>query len=137
MIAVGAPAASTFAVISPTSHHGQWCVATFKINGEERQFLSQLAEDQKSKVSASAPRYLYRWGKPKWPFGTHAWDSAQRTKRLGHFTIQAAQHPTHYEWGLNPHVHNVDPPSVVRQKGRRVVTPTISRRMCGPCSSMK
>jgi hypothetical protein len=59
-------------VISPTSHHGQSGGASFKINGEERSFLSQLAEDQKSKVSSLAPRYLYFRGKPKRPFETHA-----------------------------------------------------------------
>jgi hypothetical protein len=61
-IAVGAPTARTFAVISPTSHHRQWSGASFKINDEERQFLSQLTEDQKCKVSDSAPHYLYRRG---------------------------------------------------------------------------
>jgi hypothetical protein len=86
-IAAGAPATSMFAMISPTSHHGQWSEASFKISGEERQFLSQLAEDQKSKVSNSAPRYLYHRGKPKWSFRTHTWDSARRTKRLVLFTI--------------------------------------------------
>jgi hypothetical protein len=42
-IAVVTLAAGTFAVISPTRHHGQWSGASFKISGEERQFLSQLA----------------------------------------------------------------------------------------------
>jgi hypothetical protein len=38
---------------------------TFKISGREKPFLSQLAEDQKSKVSGLTPRYLYRKGKLK------------------------------------------------------------------------
>jgi hypothetical protein len=77
-------------MISPTSHHGQWSGASFKISGEKRQFLSQLAEDQKSKASISAPRYLYRRGKLKRPFRTHARDSAQHARRLGFF-----RHPSH------------------------------------------
>jgi hypothetical protein len=54
MIMVGAPTARTFVMISLTSHHRKWSGATFKISGEERRFLSQITEDQKSKVSNSA-----------------------------------------------------------------------------------
>jgi hypothetical protein len=54
---MGAPAARTIDVIFFTSHHGQWSGASFKISGEERQFPSQLTEDQKSKLSDSTPRY--------------------------------------------------------------------------------
>jgi hypothetical protein len=36
VITVGAPATMTLAVISPTSHRGQWSGASFKINDEER-----------------------------------------------------------------------------------------------------
>jgi hypothetical protein len=64
-IAVGTPTASTFTVISPTRHHGQQSGVSFKIRGEERLFLSQLTEDQKSKMSGLAPCYLYHRGKPK------------------------------------------------------------------------
>jgi hypothetical protein len=46
-------------MVTPTSHHGQWSGASFKINGEERRFMFQLAEDQKSKLSGSTPHYLY------------------------------------------------------------------------------
>jgi hypothetical protein len=107
-IEAGAPTAGTFTVISPTSHHEQSSGVTFKINGEERRFISQLAKDQKSKVSGSTPRYLYHRGKLKWPFRTHAWDKARCTKRLSLFAIQATQRPTHCKWGLSLHVHNVD-----------------------------
>jgi hypothetical protein len=58
-IAEGAPITRMFDMISPTSHHEQWGRASFKINGKERRFLAQLAEDQKSKVSDLAPRHLY------------------------------------------------------------------------------
>jgi hypothetical protein len=92
-IMAGTPTASTFVVVSPTIHHGQWSGVSFKINGEERQLLSQLAKDQKSKISGLAPRYLYHRGKPKRPFETHAWDSARYTKCLSSFAIQAARHP--------------------------------------------
>jgi hypothetical protein len=134
-IAVRSPVARTFALISPTSHHGQWSRASFKSCGEERWFLSQLAKDQKSKLSSSAPHSLYHRGKQKRPFGTHGRDSAQRARHLGLFAIQAAQHPTHSEWGLSPHVSNVDLPGVARQQGRRAITPTILGRVCGLCSS--
>jgi hypothetical protein len=101
-----------------TSHHGQWGGVSFKISGEEMRFLSQLTEDQKSKVSGLTPRYLYRRGKMKRPFGTHIRDSAWRARRLGLFTIQSTQRPTHYEWGPSPHINNVYPPGVARQQGR-------------------
>jgi hypothetical protein len=97
VIMVGVPVARTFTVISPTSYHGQWSGASFKISGVERQFLYQLVEDQKSKVSGSAPRYLYRRGKPKWSFKTHAWDSVRHARRLNPFATLAVQRPTHYE----------------------------------------
>jgi hypothetical protein len=58
-IVAGAPTAVTFIVVSPTSQHGQRSRASFKVGGEERRFLSQVDEDQKSKVSGSVPRYLY------------------------------------------------------------------------------
>jgi hypothetical protein len=86
--------------------------------------------DQKSKVSGSTPLYLYRKGKPKRSFKTHARDSAWCTGRLSLLTVQATQCPTHCEWGPSPHINNIDPPSVVRQQGRRSVMPTISRRRC-------
>jgi hypothetical protein len=136
-IAVGASVANKFAVIAPTSHHRQWSGASFKISDEERRFPSHQVEDQKSKVSGLAPHFLYRRGKLKWPLETHAWDSARHTKRLGLFSIQAMQRPTHCEWGPSPYIQNIDPPSVVRQQGGQVVKPTISRRMRGPCSSTK
>jgi hypothetical protein len=56
---VGVPATRTLVVVSPTSNHGQWSGASFKISGEERQFLSQLTRDRKSKVSSLTPRNLY------------------------------------------------------------------------------
>jgi hypothetical protein len=62
---VGASATWTFAMISPTSHHGQWSEASFKISCEERRFPSQLAKDQKIKVSGSAPHFLYHREEPK------------------------------------------------------------------------
>jgi hypothetical protein len=110
-IAAGTPASSTFAMISPTRHHGQRSGVSFKISGEERRLLSQLIKDQKSKMSGSAPRYLYHRGKLKRPSGTDVRDSARCTKHLSLFSIQAAQCPTHYKYGMSPHVHNVDPPS--------------------------
>jgi hypothetical protein len=58
-------------MISLTTHHGQWSRASFKISGKERRFLSQLTEDRKSKVSGSAPHYLYRKGKLNRSFKTH------------------------------------------------------------------
>jgi hypothetical protein len=76
VIVVGAPTVRTFDMISSTSHHGQWGGVSFKISGEERQFQSQLTEDKKSKVSGSAPHYLYHRRKLKRPFGTHVRDSA-------------------------------------------------------------
>jgi hypothetical protein len=110
VMAAGTPATGTFTMVSPTSHHGQWSRASFKIGGEERQFPSQLTQDQKSKVSGLAPRYLYHRGKLKRPFRTHAWDNARCVVCLGLFAIQTAQHPTCCKWGLNPHVNNIDPP---------------------------
>jgi hypothetical protein len=89
-MAVRSPAARTFALISPTSHHGQCCRVSLKSCGEERWFLSQLSNDQKSKLSSLAPHYLYHRGKPKRSFRTHARDSAQCARRLGLFAIQAA-----------------------------------------------
>jgi hypothetical protein len=35
-IVAGAPATRMLAMVSPTSHHGQWSGASFKISGEER-----------------------------------------------------------------------------------------------------
>jgi hypothetical protein len=32
-------------LVSPTRQHGQWSGVSFKISGEERRSLSQLAED--------------------------------------------------------------------------------------------
>jgi hypothetical protein len=32
--------------------------------------------------------------------------------------IQAAQLPTHYEWGPSPQVNYIDPPDVAEQQGR-------------------
>jgi hypothetical protein len=67
-IMAGAPAGRTYAVVTPISHHGQWSGGSFKISGEERRFLSKLAEDRKRKVSGSAPRYLYHREKLKRSF---------------------------------------------------------------------
>jgi hypothetical protein len=116
-IVIGAHAVRAFAVISPTSHHGVWGGASFKINGKKRQFLSQLTKEQTSKASGLAPHYLYRRGKPKQPFGTHAQDSARCARSLGFFATEATQCLTHCEWGLSPHVNNIDPLSMVRQRG--------------------
>jgi hypothetical protein len=134
VIMVGAPITGTFAMVSPTSHHGRRSKASFKIGGGERQFPSQLTEDQKSKVSSLTPHCLYHRGKLKHPFGTHAWDNARCPRCFRFFAIQTAQRPTHCEWGSNPHVNNVDPPGVVRQQGRWA---TNSCGVCGPCSSTK
>jgi hypothetical protein len=87
VIAVVALAAGTFAMVSPSSHHGQWSSTSLKIGGEERRFPSQLAIDQKSKVSSSTPICLYHRGKLMWLFGTHALDNARRAMRLGFFAI--------------------------------------------------
>jgi hypothetical protein len=78
-----------------------------------------------SKVSGLAHCYLYRTGKLKWSFGTYARDTAQCARHLNPFATQATQPPTDCEWGPSPHVNNVDPPGVVRQQGRRAITPTI------------
>jgi hypothetical protein len=61
----GAPSIRTFAMISPTSHYGQLGRMTCNISGAGRQFLSQLIEDQKRKVSGLTPSYLYRRRKLK------------------------------------------------------------------------
>jgi hypothetical protein len=127
---MGAPTARAFVVISLTSHH--------ELQDQRKDdFCPNSQKDQKSKVSGSTPSYLHRKGKPKRSFETHAQDIVRRTRRLDLFAVQAAQRPTHYKWGPNPHDHNVDPPSMVRQQGRRAVTPTILSRMCGLCSSRK
>jgi hypothetical protein len=83
---VGALTARAFAVISPSSHHRQWSGAIFKISGELSRFLSQLNEDQKSKVRGLAPHYFYHRGKLKRPFGTHAQDSSLHARHLDPFT---------------------------------------------------
>jgi hypothetical protein len=134
VITTGAPAIGMFTMVSPTGHHGQQSRESFNISGEERQFSSQLIEDQKSKVSDSAPHYLYHRGKLKLPFRTNAQDNAQHARRLGFFVIQTAQHRTRCERGSNPHVNNVDQPGVARQQGRQATT---SRGVHGPCSSTK
>jgi hypothetical protein len=59
MIIAGAPTAGTSAMVTPTSHCGQRSRVSFRINGRERRFPSQLTEDQKSKVCVSSPHYLY------------------------------------------------------------------------------
>jgi hypothetical protein len=64
-IVVGAPTTRMFVMTSPASHHGHWSGVSFKNSGEERQILSQLTEDQKSKVSSSTPHYLHHKGKLK------------------------------------------------------------------------
>jgi hypothetical protein len=43
----------------PASHFALLKWLSFKISSEGRQFLSQLTKDQESKVSGSAPHYLY------------------------------------------------------------------------------
>jgi hypothetical protein len=96
-------------------------------------FLSKLAEDQKSKVSGSTPRYLYHRRKPKRSFKTHVWNSVRCARRVDFFAIQVIQHPVHYEWGPGPQVNNVNPTSAARQQGRRATT---LRGVCGLCSSM-
>jgi hypothetical protein len=100
-------------------------------------FCPNTQKDQKCKVSGLAPSYLYRKEKLKWSFRTHARDIACCTGCLGLFAAQATQRHTHCKWGPNPHGHNINPPSAVRQQGRRAIMPTISRRMRGLCSSMK
>jgi hypothetical protein len=55
---------------------------------------------------------IYTTQKLKHPFKIHVWDSAMCARRLGPFAPQAAQHPTHCELGLGPHVNNADLPSV-------------------------
>jgi hypothetical protein len=92
-------------VVSPTSHHRQWSRASFKISGDEWQFLSQHSEDRKSNVSGSAPRRL---------FGTHTRDNARHARCTCLFAIQAVQYPTHCEWGSSPHINNIDPLGVAR-----------------------
>jgi hypothetical protein len=73
---------------------------SFKISGEGRQFLSQLIEDRNSKVSGSAPRYLYHRRKLKRRFGTHARDNVWRARHLSLFTTQTVRHPAHCKWGI-------------------------------------
>jgi hypothetical protein len=106
------------AIVTLTSHLKEQSRASFRINGEERRFPSQLAEDQKNKVSGSTPRCLYRRGEPKWPFESHVWDSEWHAWSLDFFTIQVVQRPVHCEWGPSPHVNNVNPTGVARQQGR-------------------
>jgi hypothetical protein len=101
-IVIGAHVVRAFAVISPTSHHGVWGGASFKINGKKRQFLSQLTKEQKSKASGLAPHYLYRRGKPKQPFGTHARDSARCARSLGFFCHQSHAMPHSLRVGTEP-----------------------------------
>jgi hypothetical protein len=96
--------------------------------------LFKLIGDGNSKVSGSVHRLslfiLHR--KPKDPFETHVWDSVWRARHLGLFAIQATQHPTHCEWGLIPHVNNIDPPGVVGQQERRAIMPTTLKRVHDP-----
>jgi predicted glycosyltransferase involved in capsule biosynthesis len=49
---------------------------SFKISGEERQFLSQLIRDQESKASGLAPCHLYHRRESEQRFRTHAWYNA-------------------------------------------------------------
>jgi hypothetical protein len=53
----------TSAIITLLSHHKQQSRANFRINGEEGQLSSKLAEGPRSKVSGSAPRCLYHRNK--------------------------------------------------------------------------
>jgi hypothetical protein len=62
MIVMGAPAMGTSAIVTPTSHRRQWSRVSFQISSREMQFLSNLTEDQKSKVSSSTPPCLYHRG---------------------------------------------------------------------------
>jgi hypothetical protein len=133
-IMAGAPTTRMFTVVSPTSHRRQWNRASFKISGEERPFLPQLAGDLKSKVSDSAPCYLYHNEKTKKSFRTHARDSVWCARCLVLFTIQAMECPTHYKWGLCPHVNNIDPPGMAGQQGRRSIMPMTSKGVRGFCS---
>jgi hypothetical protein len=75
---------------------------SFRIRGEGRQFLSQLIEDRKSKVSGLTPHYSYYRRKPKRQFGTHTRDNAWHARRLGFFATQTMQCPTQCEWGTEP-----------------------------------
>jgi hypothetical protein len=88
-------------------------MASFRINGGERRFPSQLIEDQKNKVSGSTPRCLYCRGKLKWPLRTHVRDSEWNAWHFDFFAIQVVQHPVHYEWGLSLDINNVNPTGVV------------------------
>jgi hypothetical protein len=63
VIATGTPVAGIFAIATSTSHHRQWSRVSLRINGGEGKLLSRLIKVQRSKVSGSAPRYLYHRGK--------------------------------------------------------------------------
>jgi hypothetical protein len=123
VITAGAPASGTSAIITLTSHREQRSRVSFRINGKERRFSSELVEDQKYKVSGSTPRYLYSRGKRKRSFGTHVRDNVWCARHLGLLTILTVQCPTHYEWGPSPRVNNINPTDVVRQQGRWSITP--------------
>jgi hypothetical protein len=104
----------TSTMVTPTSHCGRRSRASFRINGREIRFPSQLSEDQKSKVSVSTPRYLYHRVKPKRPFKTHDWDNVLHARCFDFFAIQAVQWPTRCECGLSPHVSNMNPIGMAR-----------------------
>jgi hypothetical protein len=79
---------------------------------------------------------IYTTEKPKWLFNTHARGSARHAWCLGLLSIQGTRRPTHCKWWLSPHISNIDPPHMVGHQGRRSITPTTSKEVCGFCSSM-
>jgi hypothetical protein len=115
-----------------TSHQGQQGVGwVFKISGKGMQSLSQLTKDRKRKVGGLAERYLHHERKLKRWLKTRAQDNAWSARCFGLFTIWTVQRPTRHEWGLSSHANNTDPPNVVWQQGRRSVTLTIMKGVCG------
>jgi hypothetical protein len=55
---------------------------------------------------------------------TNTRDNARRAKRLGLFTTQTVQRPTHYEWRPSPYDNNIGSLDVARQEGRRSIMHT-------------
>jgi hypothetical protein len=134
-IAVGAPTIRTFAVISPTSHHSNGAGRASRSVARKGDFCPNSL---KIKRARRAVRHLaiYTVGASR---SGHSEPKSEIVRdmlgALAFFVIQATQCLTHCEWGLSPHVNIFDPPGMVRQQGRRAITPTTLRGVCGLCSS--
>jgi hypothetical protein len=116
VIAVGAPAIGTFAMVSPLAITG---------DGIRQASRSVVRKGDSIPTSQRSKEQGER-------FDTHARHNARPARSLGLFAVQTVERPTHCEWRPSPYDNNIDSPGVVRQQGRQSIMHTTVK--WGTCS---